>query len=95
METHVLAGGDLVRVINAMIAANKANIELTWKNATAIASLLQSEAPNGALRSSLDAGEESLRDAQAELHNLPTNPFTDSLFQLGDALREMLDQFRV
>lgn len=36
METHVLAGGDLLRVINAMIAANKANIELTWQNATAI-----------------------------------------------------------
>ncbi len=36
METHVLAGGDLLRVINAMIAANKAGIELTWQNATAI-----------------------------------------------------------
>ena len=36
METHVLAGGDLVRVINAMIAASKANIDLSWKNATAI-----------------------------------------------------------
>jgi uncharacterized protein YqfA (UPF0365 family) len=29
METHVLAGGDLLRVINAMIAASKANIDLT------------------------------------------------------------------
>ena len=36
MESHVLAGGNLMRVINAMIAASKANIELTWKNATAI-----------------------------------------------------------
>ena len=36
MESHVLAGGNLMRVINAMIAATKANIELTWKNATAI-----------------------------------------------------------
>ncbi len=36
METHVLAGGDLLRVINSMIAANKANIDLTWRNATAI-----------------------------------------------------------
>ena len=65
------------------------------EKATAIAALLRSEAPNGALRSSLDAGEESVRDAQAELHTIPSNPFTDSLFQLGDALREMLDQFRV
>lgn len=36
METHVLAGGDLLRVINSMIAANKANIDLGWRNATAI-----------------------------------------------------------
>ena len=65
------------------------------EEASAIGKLLQTEAPNGALRSSLDAGEESVRDAQAELHAIPSNPFTDSLFQLGDALREMLDQFRV
>src|SRR3981081_2366728 len=36
MESHVLAGGRLINVINAMIAANKANIALTWKTATAI-----------------------------------------------------------
>ena len=64
------------------------------EKATAIAALLQSESPNGALRSSLDAGEESVRDAQAELPALPPNPFTDALFQVGDALREMLDQLR-
>jgi octaprenyl-diphosphate synthase len=63
--------------------------------AGAIATLLKSDSPNGALRASLEAGDESVRDAQAELHALPPNPFTDSLFQLGDALREMLDQIRV
>lgn len=36
MESHMLAGGDVPRVINAMIAANKANIVLDWKTATAI-----------------------------------------------------------
>src|SRR5260221_3638986 len=36
MESHVLAGGRLINVINAMIAANKANIDLSWKTATAI-----------------------------------------------------------
>jgi uncharacterized protein YqfA (UPF0365 family) len=36
MESHVLAGGDVQRVINAMIAANKANINLPWQTATAI-----------------------------------------------------------
>ena len=65
------------------------------EKAEAIAESLTSDAPNGALRSSLDAGEESLRDAQAELHTLPSNQFTESFFQLGEALREMLDQFRV
>src|SRR5882672_10129402 len=36
MESHLLAGGDVDRVIRAMIAANKANIDLPWKTATAI-----------------------------------------------------------
>ncbi len=36
MESHFLAGGDVDRVIRAMIAANKANIDLSWKTATAI-----------------------------------------------------------
>jgi uncharacterized protein YqfA (UPF0365 family) len=36
MESHVLAGGNVQRVINAMIAASKANIGLDWKTATAI-----------------------------------------------------------
>ena len=36
MELHVLARGDLLRVINAMVAASKANIDLTWENARAI-----------------------------------------------------------
>jgi uncharacterized protein YqfA (UPF0365 family) len=36
MESHILAGGNLLRVIHAMINANKANIELPWQTATAI-----------------------------------------------------------
>ena len=36
MESHLLAGGDEQRVISSMIAANKANIDLAWKTATAI-----------------------------------------------------------
>src|SRR5687768_11321178 len=36
MESHVLAGGDVRRVIMAMIAAHKANIDLGWQMATAI-----------------------------------------------------------
>ncbi|HZL36070.1 MAG TPA: flotillin-like protein FloA [Tepidisphaeraceae bacterium] len=36
METHYLAGGNVQRVINAMIAAHKAGIDLSWRTATAI-----------------------------------------------------------
>ena len=65
------------------------------EKSSAITKLLKIDAPNGALKSALDLGDESVRDAQAELHALPSNRYTDALFQLGDALREMLDQFRV
>ena len=36
METHYLARGDVPRVVNALIAADRANIELTWDTACAI-----------------------------------------------------------
>ena len=36
MESHLLAGGDVQRVIRAMIAASKAGIDLPWRTATAI-----------------------------------------------------------
>ena len=36
LETHFLAGGDVIRVSKSLIAANKANIPLDFKRATAI-----------------------------------------------------------
>jgi uncharacterized protein YqfA (UPF0365 family) len=36
LESHYLAGGRPMNVVNALIAANRANIELTWRTATAI-----------------------------------------------------------
>jgi len=36
LETHYLAGGNLSEVVRAVIAADKASIKLTWKQATAI-----------------------------------------------------------
>jgi uncharacterized protein YqfA (UPF0365 family) len=36
LETHYLAGGQVLNLVTAMIAADKANIGLTWKQATAI-----------------------------------------------------------
>lgn len=36
LETHYLAGGNVSNVVRAMIAADKANIPLSWRQATAI-----------------------------------------------------------
>ncbi len=36
MEAHPLAGGNVARVVTALISADRANIELPWKRATAI-----------------------------------------------------------
>jgi len=36
LENHYLAGGRPTNVVNALIAANRANIDLSWKTATAI-----------------------------------------------------------
>lgn len=36
LETHFMAGGNVGNVVKAMIAAEKANIPLTWRQATAI-----------------------------------------------------------
>lgn len=36
LETHYLAGGNVLRVVQALIAANKANIALNFQRATAI-----------------------------------------------------------
>lgn len=36
LETHYLAGGNILNVVRAMIAADKANIPMDWRQATAI-----------------------------------------------------------
>ena len=36
LETHFLAGGNVINVVNALISADKANISLDFKSATAI-----------------------------------------------------------
>ncbi len=36
LESHYLAGGRVPNVVRALIAANRANIDLSWKTATAI-----------------------------------------------------------
>jgi uncharacterized protein YqfA (UPF0365 family) len=36
LEAHYLAGGNVIKVINALIAADKANMPLSWQEATGI-----------------------------------------------------------
>jgi octaprenyl-diphosphate synthase len=59
-----------------------------------IAQLFKLATTDGALSASIDIGEELIRKAQGELDRLPSNPHSDALLQLGDALRELFDQFR-
>jgi geranylgeranyl pyrophosphate synthase len=58
-----------------------------------IGELLKSSQSNGALPASVSLGQELIRKAQHELERLPANVYTDALSQLGDVLRELLDQF--
>jgi octaprenyl-diphosphate synthase len=60
-----------------------------------MAAILKNGATNGALNESVAAGGDLIRQAQATLEAVPPNPYTDALFALGDALREMFDQLRV
>jgi octaprenyl-diphosphate synthase len=59
-----------------------------------IGQLLNSPHANGALSASIDAGLNLIAEAQAEIENLPSNVYTSALVALGDAFREMLEQFR-
>jgi octaprenyl-diphosphate synthase len=48
----------------------------------------------GSLSASIDLGDQLIRKAQRELDCLPSNRYSDALLQLGDALRDLLDQIR-
>jgi uncharacterized protein YqfA (UPF0365 family) len=79
METHFLAGGNVQRVISAMIAAHKAAIDLTWQTATAI---------DLAGRDILDAVQTSVNPKVIDVPN-PTfgQPTIDGVAQDGIQLR--------
>ena len=59
-----------------------------------IGRLLNSSHANGALSAAIDAGQTLVVEAQSHIENLPSNPFSNALIGLGDAFREMLEQFR-
>ncbi|MFN2477372.1 MAG: polyprenyl synthetase family protein [Chthoniobacterales bacterium] len=56
--------------------------------------LLMSEAAGLSLRGSIRSGQELIREAQAELDQLPRTPHSEALSHLGDGLRELLEQLR-
>jgi octaprenyl-diphosphate synthase len=60
-----------------------------------VAELLRNGATNGSLNASIARGAEFIRAAQAALEPLASNPHTEALRGLGDALAEMLEQLRV
>ena len=59
-----------------------------------VTALLQNSPTNGALSASIETAAELIRDAQAELAALTSNRYVDSLFGLGEALQELLEQLR-
>ncbi|MGI8820776.1 MAG: polyprenyl synthetase family protein [Chthoniobacterales bacterium] len=62
--------------------------------AEAMTDVLRTEVPGAPVSESIAAGEQLIREAQNELCGLPANSYTESMAQLGDALRELLDQLR-
>ncbi len=67
MESHYLAGGRVPTVITALIASNRANIDLTWTTATAI---------DLAGRDILDAVQTSVNPKVIDCPNPQTGKFT-------------------
>ncbi|MGI8436663.1 MAG: polyprenyl synthetase family protein [Chthoniobacterales bacterium] len=56
--------------------------------------ILRAEIGTASLSESINAGRDLVREAQGELSILPANEYTTSLNELGEALRELLDQLR-
>jgi len=59
-----------------------------------VTALLQNSPAHGALGASVDTAAELIRAAQAELAPLTASRCLDSLFGLGEALQELLEQLR-
>jgi hypothetical protein len=56
--------------------------------------LLKTVVTGAPLSESINAGQELIREAQGELAVLAPGSHADSMMQLGDALRELLEQLR-
>ena len=56
--------------------------------------VLRTEVAGAPLSESIAAGQDLIREAQGELTVLPASNYSDSLHQLGEALRELFEQLR-
>ncbi|CAN5541473.1 polyprenyl synthetase family protein [soil metagenome] len=63
-------------------------------NLAEVTALLQNTPTVGALDKSIETGAELIREAQAEIASCASNRYLDSLFDLGEALHELLEQLR-
>lgn len=61
-------------------------------NLAEIARLVKAAAANGALSGSIAAGQDLLREAEARFEGLPATEYSDSLFGMSEAIRELLEQ---
>jgi octaprenyl-diphosphate synthase len=61
---------------------------------TEVAELLRNGANNGSLNASITTGADLIREAQTAIGPLAPNSYRQALFELGDALVEMLDELR-
>ncbi len=59
-----------------------------------ITNVLKAELTGRPIEESITSAQQLIRDAQSGLSILPSNKYTDSLAQLGDALRGLLEQLR-
>jgi len=59
-----------------------------------ITDVLKAELTGRPIGESITSAQQLIRDAQSGLSILPSNKYTDSLAQLGDALRGLLEQLR-
>ena len=56
--------------------------------------VLRAEVGGAPLSESIKAGQKLIRDAQNELRVLPTSTYAGSMVELGEALRDLLEQLR-
>jgi octaprenyl-diphosphate synthase len=63
-------------------------------NLSEITRLVTAAAANGALSASIQSGQDLLREAENKLSGLPVNSYSDALFGLSEAVRELFEEVR-